>query len=183
MVCLFRVAVYRLVSRLSGRQWLLPKSLRSPIRRVQAEEVVVSATKTPVPVTQVTSAVEVITAQDMKKQNIRSVVDALRLAQGVAVFSSGGPGTEVTAKNSRRRCESDPGTDRRRHRQQRHRRQLQLCQPDDRQYRASGDSPRRAEYVVGVRRHGRRHQHRDEEGAGAALRHRLHGIRVLRLPA
>ena len=65
---------------------------------VQAEEVVVSATKTPLPVTQVTSAVEVITAQDMKRQNIRSVVDALRLAQGVAVFSNGGPGTEVTAK-------------------------------------------------------------------------------------
>jgi len=65
---------------------------------VQAEEVVVSATKTPLPVSQVTSAVEVITAQDMKRQNIRSVVDALRLAQGVAMFSNGGPGTEVTAK-------------------------------------------------------------------------------------
>ena len=64
---------------------------------VQAEEVVISATKTPVPVTQVTSAVEVITAQDMKKQNIRHVADALRLAQGLAVFSSGGPGTEVNA--------------------------------------------------------------------------------------
>ena len=51
-----------------------------------------------VPVSQVTSAVEVITAQDMKKQNIRSVVDALRLAQGLAVFSSGGPGTEVSAR-------------------------------------------------------------------------------------
>jgi vitamin B12 transporter len=35
---------------------------------VQAEEVVVSATKTPVPVSQVTSAVEVITAQDMKNR-------------------------------------------------------------------------------------------------------------------
>ena len=65
---------------------------------VQAEEVVVSATKTPVPVSHVTSAVEVITAQDMKKQNIRHVADALRLAQGLAVFSSGGPGTEVNAR-------------------------------------------------------------------------------------
>ena len=69
-----------------------------PIPIVETEEVVVSATKTPVPVSQVTSAVEVITAQDMKKQNIRSVVDALRLAQGLAVFSSGGPGTEVSAR-------------------------------------------------------------------------------------
>jgi len=69
-----------------------------PIPIVETEEVVVSATKTPVPVSQVTSAVEVITAQDMRKQNIRSVVDALRLAQGLAVFSSGGPGTEVSAR-------------------------------------------------------------------------------------
>ena len=65
---------------------------------VQTEEVVVSATKTPVPVSQVTSAVEVITDQDMKKQNIRTVADALRLAQGLAVFQSGGPGTEVNAR-------------------------------------------------------------------------------------
>ncbi|GAB1723061.1 MAG: TonB-dependent receptor [Nitrospira sp. CR1.1] len=65
---------------------------------VQAEEVVVSATKTPVPTSQVTSAVDVITAQDMKKQNLRQVADALRLAQGLAVFSSGGPGTEVSAR-------------------------------------------------------------------------------------
>jgi vitamin B12 transporter len=65
---------------------------------LQTEEVVVSATKTPVPVSQVTSAVEVITEQDMKKQNIRTVVEALRLAQGVAIFSNGGPGTEANAR-------------------------------------------------------------------------------------
>ena len=65
---------------------------------VQTEEIVVSATKTPVPVSQVTSAVEVITDQDMKKQNIRTVADALRLAQGVAAFQSGGPGTEINAR-------------------------------------------------------------------------------------
>ncbi len=65
---------------------------------IQTEEVVVSATKTPLPVSQVTSAVEVITEQDMKKQNIRTIADALRLAQGVAAFQSGGPGTEVNAR-------------------------------------------------------------------------------------
>ena len=57
---------------------------------IETREVVVSATKTPVPVTQLTSAVEVITAEDMKKQNLRTVIDALRLAQGLAVFSNGG---------------------------------------------------------------------------------------------
>lgn len=81
--------------------WTAVASAEEPVEPepiVLAEEVVVSATKTPVPASHVTSAVEVITAEDMKKQNIRSVVDALRLAQGVAVFSNGGPGTEVTAK-------------------------------------------------------------------------------------
>ena len=81
--------------------WTAVASAEEPLEPdpvVQAEEVVVSATKTPVPVSQVTSAVEVITAQDMKKQNIRNVADALRLAQGLAVFSNGGPGTEVNAR-------------------------------------------------------------------------------------
>jgi vitamin B12 transporter len=65
---------------------------------IETREVVVSATKTPVPVSRVTSAVEVITAEDMKKQNLRTVVDALRLAQGLAVFSNGGPGTTSTVR-------------------------------------------------------------------------------------
>lgn len=65
---------------------------------IETREVMVSATKTPVPASRVTSAVEVITEEDMKKQNLRTVVDALRLAQGLAVFSNGGPGTSSTVR-------------------------------------------------------------------------------------
>ena len=65
---------------------------------IETREVVVSATKTPIPISQTTSAVEVITAEDMKKQNLRTIVDALRLAQGLAVFSNGGPGTSSTIR-------------------------------------------------------------------------------------
>jgi vitamin B12 transporter len=65
---------------------------------VTTEEVVTSATKTPVPVSQLTSAVEVITGEEMKRQKFKTVIDALRLATGVAVFSSGGPGTEATVR-------------------------------------------------------------------------------------
>lgn len=65
---------------------------------IETREVVVSATKTEIPISQVTSAVEVITAEDMKKQNIKSVVEALRLAQGLAVFSNGGPGTTTSVR-------------------------------------------------------------------------------------
>lgn len=65
---------------------------------IETEEVVVSATKTPVPVAQVTSAVEVITEREMQRQKLRSVADVLRQAQGLAVFSNGGPGTTVSVR-------------------------------------------------------------------------------------
>ena len=57
------------------------------------DPMVVTATKTPVPISQVTSAVEVITEEDMQRRNDRTVVDSLGLSQGGAIFSSGGPGT------------------------------------------------------------------------------------------
>ncbi|HET9868543.1 MAG TPA: TonB-dependent receptor plug domain-containing protein, partial [Nitrospira sp.] len=60
---------------------------------VETPEVFVSATKTEVPVKQVTSAVETITGEQMQQRKIKTVVEALRLAQGLAVFQSGGPGT------------------------------------------------------------------------------------------
>ena len=60
---------------------------------VEAGEVVVSATKTPIPIGQVTSAVEVITGEELERKKIKTVIEALRLAQGVFASSSGGPGT------------------------------------------------------------------------------------------
>ncbi|MBI5410852.1 MAG: TonB-dependent receptor [Nitrospirae bacterium] len=65
---------------------------------VQTEEIVTSATKTEVPASHLTSAVEVITGEEMQRQKFKTVIDALRLSQGVAVFSSGGPGTEATVR-------------------------------------------------------------------------------------
>jgi len=65
---------------------------------IEVPDVVVSATKTPIPVTQVTSAVEVIKGEELEKRKIKTVVDALRLAQGVAVFSNGGPGTTANVR-------------------------------------------------------------------------------------
>ena len=65
---------------------------------IRTEEVVISPTKTPLPVSQVTSAVEVITGEELERKKIKTVIDALRLAQGVAAFSSGGPGTTATVR-------------------------------------------------------------------------------------
>jgi len=65
---------------------------------IETREVIVSATKTSLPIEQVTSAVEVITGEELERKKIKTVIDGLRLAQGVFATSSGGPGTEATVK-------------------------------------------------------------------------------------
>ena len=65
---------------------------------IETREVVISATKTPIPVSQVTSAVEVIPGEELERKKIKMVIDALRLAEGVFATSSGGPGTEASVK-------------------------------------------------------------------------------------
>ncbi|MBD0305707.1 MAG: TonB-dependent receptor [Nitrospiraceae bacterium] len=61
---------------------------------LRTEEVVISATKTPQPLQEVTSSVQVITGDELEQRKIRTVVDALRqFGHGMAVFSNGGPGT------------------------------------------------------------------------------------------
>jgi vitamin B12 transporter len=65
---------------------------------VEAPEVVISATKTEIPAKEVTSAVEVITGEQMQQRRLKTVADALRWSQGLAVFQSGGPGTAVDVR-------------------------------------------------------------------------------------
>ena len=62
------------------------------------EPVVVSATKTPIPLHQVTSAVEVWTEEDFKRRQVKTLVEALRLTQGMTVLQNGGPGTTVNVR-------------------------------------------------------------------------------------
>jgi vitamin B12 transporter len=76
----------------------LPAKSTESIPVIETKEVVVSATKTPLPVSQLTSAVEVITGEELERKKIKTVIDGLRLAQGVFASSSGGPGTEATVK-------------------------------------------------------------------------------------
>jgi len=73
-----------------------PKTVPSDRSEVlEAPEVVISATKTEIPIKHVTSAVEVMTGEQMEQRRVRTVAEALRWAQGLAVFQSGGPGTTV----------------------------------------------------------------------------------------
>ena len=62
------------------------------------EPVVVSATKTPVPLRQVTSAVEVLTEEDLKRRQVKTLAEVLRLTQGTAVLQNGGPGGSTAVR-------------------------------------------------------------------------------------
>jgi len=65
---------------------------------IETQDVVISATKIPQPLSQVTSAVEVIKGEELERKKIKTVMDALRQAQGIAAFSNGGPGTNATVR-------------------------------------------------------------------------------------
>ncbi len=58
-------------------------------------QIVVSATTVPTPADQVANAVTVITADDIKREQIRTVPDALRTVPGLNVVQTGGPGGQT----------------------------------------------------------------------------------------
>ena len=62
------------------------------------DPVVVSATKTPISLRRVTSAVEVLTEQDLTERNVKTLVEVLRLSPGLAVFQNGGPGGRANVR-------------------------------------------------------------------------------------
>ncbi|MCA9471667.1 MAG: TonB-dependent receptor [Nitrospirales bacterium] len=87
--------------------WVLPACVFFPCMVFAASEpdpeviqklepVVVTDTKTPTPISEVTSAVEMITEEDIRRRNDRTLVDALGLSQGAAIFSTGGYGGTST---------------------------------------------------------------------------------------
>ena len=82
-----------------------------PVPVIETSEVVVSATKTPLPVSHLTSAVEVISGEELERKKIKTVIDALRLAEGLFASSSGGPGTEATVKMRGAVCQAYHGAD------------------------------------------------------------------------
>lgn len=59
---------------------------------VEVEEVVVTATKTEVPLKEVTSSVTVITEEEIQAKNAKTVLEVLRDVPGLDVVQTGGPG-------------------------------------------------------------------------------------------
>jgi vitamin B12 transporter len=68
----------------------------SPSNQVTLPPVVVSATTIPTPSDQIASSVTVITAQDLDRDQLRTVPDALQTVPGLNVVQTGGPGGQTS---------------------------------------------------------------------------------------
>lgn len=66
----------------------------SPVMADEIDEIVVSATGIPTPLAQIGSSVDVITAEDLERQQITYLQDALKTVAGVSAYQQGGPGTK-----------------------------------------------------------------------------------------
>ena len=64
----------------------------TPLWAEDVDEIVVSATGIPTPISQIGASVDVITAEDLERQQITYLQDALKL-KGINVPQNGGPGT------------------------------------------------------------------------------------------
>ncbi len=91
--------------------WLQPSC---PLAQEELPELVVTATRVPIPLEQSGSAITVIDREELEQRQIRIVADALRDVPGATVSRSGGPGnlTEIYLRGAE--TNPNPGADRRR---------------------------------------------------------------------
>lgn len=73
---------------------LLTSPAFSPVLAEEVDEIVISATGIPTPLAQIGSSVDIITAEDIERQQITYLQDALATVAGVSTYQSGGPGTK-----------------------------------------------------------------------------------------
>ena len=76
-----------------GLMVALTLSPHSSVLAEEIDEIVVSATGIPTPVSQIGSSVDVITAEDLEQQQITYLQDALTTVAGVSTYQSGGQGS------------------------------------------------------------------------------------------
>jgi vitamin B12 transporter len=69
-----------------------PAAAQEPADTFRLREVVVTATRTPVRITEAPGTVTVLTGVELQERGIRYVADALRVVPGAAVVQGGGPG-------------------------------------------------------------------------------------------
>ncbi|MXQ13999.1 TonB-dependent receptor plug domain-containing protein [Microvirga makkahensis] len=61
-------------------------------------DIVVTATRSPLAISQAGSAISVITSEDIEKESLKSPADVLRRVPGVTVVETGGPGSTTTVR-------------------------------------------------------------------------------------
>ncbi len=79
-----------------AQQSAAPFAGTPPVTATTLEEISVSATGVPTPVKQTGSSVTVITANQLEKQQLRTVPEALQLVPGLNVVPIGGPGGQTS---------------------------------------------------------------------------------------
>ena len=72
---------------------VLLSAANSSVAAQEIDEIIVSATGIPTPLAQIGSSVDIITAEDLERQQITYLQDALAGVAGVSTYQSGGPGT------------------------------------------------------------------------------------------
>jgi len=61
-------------------------------------DIVITATRSPLAISQAGSAISVITAEDIEKESLKSPAEVLRRVPGVTVVETGGPGSTTTVR-------------------------------------------------------------------------------------
>ncbi len=86
---------------LLARPWVVvaQDAVTIPPPAPQTQELVVSATRVPIPEEETPASVSVITAEDLEQKQIKRVADALREIPGLSVVQSGAPGQLTSVFN------------------------------------------------------------------------------------
>ena len=87
------------------------KSSLSLYHVIETSEVVVSATKTPVPVSHLTSAVEVITGEELERKKIKTVIEGVASCAGRICLFKWRPRHGGHCKNAGSVCQAYPRAD------------------------------------------------------------------------
>ena len=148
-----------------------PPAAESPSETKRVDPVVITATKIETSTADLTTAVTVITGEEIQSKHYTTLGDVLRGVPGLDVQRSGSLGKITTARIRGAGAAADPGPDRRGAREEHDVGRLRLLGHLARSDRAHRGRARLPVHALRLRRHRRRHPHHHQEGHGPA-----HGV-------
>jgi vitamin B12 transporter len=89
-------SVFPLCGAIAAAMTSLPVQAQQTGAEVQLPTIVVSPTSLPTPVSEIGSSITIITAEDIQREQWRTVPDALRTVPGLNVVQTGGPGGQTS---------------------------------------------------------------------------------------